>query len=139
MANIRREKFICPTCRSLVQIKGVSDPGAYTFQSLYCPVCTQEWLIPAPREIWSLSLVRYGLMPSFKKVVTFTWQVEKVLEKGPEPIPKPYPIPQKLPQEKFWEAVGPTRLDIKKVVLYGFLMLSGLMVINQITKKILKS
>lgn len=142
MTYVRREKFICPTCRSLIQIKGISDPGAYTLQSLYCPVCTQEWWIPGAREIWSLVPVRYGLMPSFKNVVTFTWQVEKILEKGPEPIPESYEIPQKISQEKFWEVVGPTKLDIKKVILYAFLVLAGLeavkQVAKQVTKKVLK-
>jgi len=128
-----RESYRCPVCRSLVQVKGIPDATVGDLQDLYCPVCTQQWWFSSWRErrlfIWEL------LVPI---PTTYKWYVEKVLERGPEPIPKPVPT-SRPPVGGGWPGVKKqVWQDYKKIAFYGFLILAGLIAVKQGIKKILK-
>lgn len=115
MLTTRHERLICPNCRSTLQIRGVPDPGAYSLQSLYCLVCGQQLFIPAARFV-------------FPRYITYTWVMEKVIKRGPEPIPKPQPA-IKIPQDKFWVTVSEQAWsDIKNKIFkfggYGIIILT---------------
>jgi len=134
--NTKREQFICPNCRSVVQVKGVPDAIVGDLQDLYCPVCSQMWWFSSWRQSkpWWLTIAA-PIVP-VTLPTTYQWYVEKVLEKGPEPIP-PTQLINRPPPGGGWQGVTQqAAVDYKKFALYGFLILSGLIVINQITKKI---
>jgi len=128
----RREPYRCPNCRSLVQLKGVPDATLGGLQDLYCPVCTQQWWLSS----WRLEKRLWPLAITFK--TTYKWYAEKVLEIGPQPIPKPVSV-DRPPAGGGWpEVKKQVWLDYKKIALYGFLILAGLLVTKQVARKILK-
>lgn len=126
----RRESYRCPNCRSLIQVKGVPDATVGDLQDLYCPVCTQQWWFSSWRQekrLWPLPIT----FPT-----TYKWYVEKVLEIGPQPIPKPVPT-DRPPAGGGWPEIKEQGLNLKKIAFYGILILTGLIVVNQVTKKYL--
>ena len=63
---------ICPTCRSLIGLRGIVRIGGPSIQVWYCPVCDQKvWL-----ESWGRE-----------------WIVDKVITRGPDPIPLSFSVP----------------------------------------------
>lgn len=149
--NVLREKLRCPNCRSLLLLKGIPDPNALNLQELYCPVCGQKILVSAARKVPFIKVgpsFIFGIPPilliaPLKRVVTFTWQIEKVLEKGPEPIPPPYISPQKITPEPFWETVKKGAKEerkqiFKKVAIYTIGGIVVVKVIDKIIERILK-
>lgn len=129
----RREPYQCPHCTSLIQIKGVPDATVGGLQDLYCPVCQQMWWISS----WRLEKRLWPLPITFP--TTYKWYVEKVLKRGPEQLIALPPIPIDRPAPGGgWPEIKEQGLNLKKIAFYGFLILAGVIVVNQVAKQVTK-